>query len=94
MNKSRYKNKCGGDLSKAQGANSLEISPPTSHDTDRPAPSNMPKTGLSRPTKRSAGPPRPAELLNSHLPVQINSDMKFSTPNHNAKKGLALHTLS
>ena len=33
LNKSRYKNKCGGDLLKAHGANSLEISPPTSRTT-------------------------------------------------------------
>ena len=31
--KDKYKNKCGGDLSKAQGANSLEISPPTCRTT-------------------------------------------------------------
>jgi hypothetical protein len=97
LNKSRYKNKCGGDLS-----------PNMMHDTVRPAPSNMPKTGPSRPTKGSAGPPRPVELLRrpvqlffihhagllSHLPIQINYDLKFQTPNHNAKKGLALHALS
>ena len=29
LSKSRYKNKCGGDLSKTQIANSFEISPPT-----------------------------------------------------------------
>ena len=29
LNKSRYKNKCGGDLSKLPIANSLKISPPT-----------------------------------------------------------------
>ena len=74
-----------------------------SNNTNRPAPSRMPKIGPDGPQKvltdpRSANNPASSIMLvcilNSHLPVQINSNMKFSTPNHNAKKGLALHALS
>jgi len=70
----------------------------------------MPKTGLSRPTKGSAGPPRPAKLLRRPVqpffihhaglhpkltpPYSNEFRSKTSTPNQNAKKGLALHTLS
>ena len=87
-----------------------DLSPNITHDIDRPVPSNMPKTGPSRPTKGSAGPPRPAELIRRSVqpffihhaglhpkltpPCSNKFWSKISTPNHNAKKGLALHALS
>ena len=85
-----------------------DFSPNMTHNINGPASYNMPKTGLGglqreQPAPGSAEPLRPiqpfiinyAGLLPKLTPPYSNKFWyEISTPNQNAKKGLALHALS